>query len=116
MSDKFILIKEVELKNNCPECFSKEGLRLAFKQRFIETKFYKSITGEIKHDITCKTCKSDIYPVQWTDDIERVVEYQKKAFTPKKASSYLKKASWVIVVTIGIAILAILLTILYPKL
>ncbi len=116
MSDEFILIKEVALKNNCPECFSKEGLRLAFKQRFIETKLYKSITAEIKHEIICKTCKSDIYPVQWTDDIERVVEYQKKAFTPKKASSYLKKASWIIMAIIGIAILAIVTLILYPKL
>lgn len=116
MSDEFILIKEVALKNNCPECFSKEGLRLSFKQRFIETNFHKSITAEIKHDIKCEICNSNIYPVQWTDDIERVFEYQKKAFTPKKPSSYLKKASWTIIAIVGIVFVAIIITTLYPKL
>ncbi|MFI1772941.1 hypothetical protein [Thalassobellus citreus] len=91
MQDKLILIKEVHLKNNCPECYSKEGLILSFKQRFIETKFKKSITTEVKHEIDCRTCNTSIYPVQWTDDIERVVAYQKKAFIPKKASTFLKK-------------------------
>tara|TARA_R110002050_G_scaffold94765_2_gene197167 strand:- start:22274 stop:22624 length:351 start_codon:yes stop_codon:yes gene_type:complete len=108
MQDKFILIKEVNLKNNCPECYSKKGLNLSFKQRFIETKFKKSITTEIKHDIECKTCNTIIYPVQWTDDIERIVAYQKRAFTPKKASTYLKKASWII---IGIVLATVILTV-----
>lgn len=40
MVKKLINIKDVPLKNNCPECFSKEGLRLAFKQKIKETKFY----------------------------------------------------------------------------
>ncbi len=57
-----------------------EGLELTFKQKVIESKFYKSITftSQIKHETFCKTCNTDIYPVQWTDDIERVFEYQKK--------------------------------------
>ncbi len=108
MQDKFILIKEVNLKNNCPECYNNEGLNLSFKQRFIETKFKKSITDEIKYEIACKTCNNIIYPVQWTDDIERVVEYQKKAFKPKKPSVYLKKMSWII---IGIILTIIIITI-----
>ena len=37
MVEKLINIKDVLLKNNCPECFSKEGLRLAFKQKIKET-------------------------------------------------------------------------------
>lgn len=108
MQDKLILIKEVILNNNCPECYSNKGLNLSFKQQFVETKFHKSITTEIKHEIICQTCNTIIYPVQWTDDIERVVAYQKRAFIPKKASTYLKKTSWII---IGIALAIIITTV-----
>ncbi|TGV02885.1 hypothetical protein [Flavivirga rizhaonensis] len=115
MSEKLVTIKEVVLTNNCPECYSKEGLRLSFKQKIIDTKFYKSITSKISHEITCKTCKMIIYPVKWTDDIERVFEYHKKAFVPKKASTYLKKASWIaIILTSIIIITAITLAVVYP--
>ncbi|WP_147677202.1 hypothetical protein [Algibacter pacificus] len=94
--DKLITVKEVVLKNNCPECYSNAGMQLTFKQRFIETTFYKRITTDIEHVLTCKTCHSIIYPVQWDTDIERVLEYQKKAFVPKKASLRLKKPAYVI--------------------
>ena len=108
MSEKLITIKEVSLNNNCPECYSKDGLRLTFQQKFIETKFYKSITSEISHNIECKTCNTKIYPVQWTEDIERVFEYQKKAFVPKKNSKYLKKASWIVIILIVVILIAII--------
>lgn len=116
MHDEFIPIKEVTLKNNCPECFSTEGLRLTFKQRFKENQYYKSITADIDQEINCNTCNNKIYPVQWTNDIERVVEYQKRAFTPKKTSRYLKKASWIIIGLIGLALIATTIVIVYPKL
>ena len=108
MSEKLITIKEVALNNNCPECYSKDGLHLTFKQKFLETKFYKSITSEITHEIECKTCNSTIYPVQWTADIERVFEYQKKTFVPKKSSKYLKKASWIAIALIFVIVMAII--------
>lgn len=92
-------IKKVALKNNCPECFSTDGLQLTFKQKFIETSFYKSISSEISHEIYCNTCESIIYPERWTYDIERVFEYQQKAFTPKPASKYFKKIFWIIVIS-----------------
>lgn len=113
MSKKLVTTKEVVLTNNCPECYSKEGLRLSFKQKVINTKFYKSITSKISHEIACKTCNTIIYPVKWTDDIERVFEYQKKVFVPRKASISLKKASWIVIIII-IAIAVIRLA-MYPK-
>ncbi len=116
MTSKYITVKEVVLKNNCPECYNNEGLLLTFKQQFIETKFRKSITSEIKHEIECKICDTIIYPVQWTDDIERVFEYQKKAFTPKRASTYFKKASWIIIAITGFTIVTLLITLIYFKL
>ena len=45
MENKFFTLKEVELNNNCPECYSREGLQLTFKQRFVENFFYKAITA-----------------------------------------------------------------------
>lgn len=101
MAERFITIKEVALKNNCPECYSKDGLHLTFKQKFIESNFHKSITKETKHILNCKTCHTTIYPVSWTEDIERVVNYHQRAFVPKKESFKLKKKAWLL---IGIAI------------
>ena len=116
MAEKLIDVKSVTLNNNCPECYSKNGLQLTFKQKIKETKFYKSITSEISHEITCKTCNSLIYPVQWTDDIDRVFEYQKKAFTPKNKSTYLKKASWIVIATIVVLVALILFLVFYLNL
>ena len=112
MTEKLIDVKDVALKNNCPECFSKDGLRLAFRQKIKETKFHKSITSEISHEITCNTCNSIIYPVQWTDDIDRVFEYQKKAFTPKRASTYFKKTFWILIGS-SVVIIALILFLLF---
>ncbi|NJX15342.1 hypothetical protein [Tamlana crocina] len=116
MPEKFIEFKALVLKNNCPQCYSTDGLRLTFKQKIVETALYKSITSEIQDKLACETCNSIIYPVQWTDDIERVVEYQKKAFTPKKPSTYLKKATWLIIVAVILAVIAILFFVFYSEL
>jgi len=113
MTEKLIDIKDVLLKNNCPECFTTEGLHLTFKQKIRETKFYKSITSEISHEITCEKCNSIIYPVQWTDDIDRVFEYQKKAFNPKGPFTSIKKASWILIVIITLLIALIIFLFYY---
>ncbi|ULC60011.1 hypothetical protein MBM09_03265 [Flaviramulus sp. BrNp1-15] len=116
MPEKLVNIKEVTLKNNCPECYSKEGLHLTFKQKITENKFFKSITSDITNELFCKMCNSVIYPVQWTDDIDRVVDYQKKAFAPKKPSTYLKKLSWIVIITIAVVIAAVIFAVLYSNL
>ena len=117
MEEKFITIKEVALINNCPECYNTNGLQLTFKQRFVETKFYRSITKETTHLLECNTCNTTIYPVRWTEDIERVFNYHQKAFTPKETSVKLKRSAWIliigiiffIVVLIGVAVIPNLL-------
>ena len=116
MSEKLITMKEVSLKNNCPECYSTEGLVLTFKQKFKETKFYKSITNDVVEELSCSNCDTTIYPVSWTNDIERVFEYQKKAFTPKKASVKLKRLAWIIFITIDIVIIGVILMLSFPEL
>lgn len=117
MKENFITIKDVALKNNCPECYSNSGLHLTYKQQFIETNFYKSLTKETTHQITCKTCDTIIYPVSWTDDIERVFNYHQRAFVPKKASFKLKRHAWILI-GIGILMLVagVVLLLLKPSL
>ncbi|WP_431133555.1 hypothetical protein [Psychroserpens mesophilus] len=94
----YFTLKEVQLNNNCPECYSNDGLELTFKQRFVENLFYKAITQDMVYDMHCNTCDTDIFPVRWTNDIEQVVEYQKRAMTPKPKSIKLKKAGWMFII------------------
>jgi len=115
MTDKLITVKEVTLNNNCPECYSTDGLTLTFKQKFKETSFYRSITKEIVKELICDKCQSTIYPVSWTDDIERVVDYQNKAFVPKPASLKLKRLAWIIFIAIDLITLLVILMLFFPK-
>lgn len=97
-TQNYFTLKEVQLNNNCPECYSSDGLKLTFKQKFVENLFYKAITKNTKYEIYCKTCTTDIFPIRWTDDIEQVVAYQKRAVTPKPKSLKLKKAGWFFII------------------
>ncbi|MBT8311103.1 MAG: hypothetical protein EX254_09070 [Flavobacteriaceae bacterium] len=115
MTDKLITVKEVSLNNNCPECYSTDGLTLTFKQKFKETKFYRSITNEVVEELKCNKCQSTIYPVSWTDAIDRVVDYQKKAFVPKPASLKLKRLAWIIFIVIDLITLLVILMLLFPE-
>lgn len=91
-------------------------MRLSIKQKIIETRFHKSITSEISHELACKNCNTVIYPVQWTDDIDRVVNYQKKVFQPKPTSRYLKKASWITISGVALTTVVIAFLIFYMNL
>ena len=82
---KLEVIKEANITNNCPECFNQD-LRLSFYQKHSYGKLIHKITNEVTHQLTCNTCNSDIYPVNWTEDIERIFEYYQKMAIPKKKS------------------------------
>lgn len=116
MEEKFITIKEVTLNNNCPECYNNSGLHLTFKQKFVETRLYKSITNETTHQLECRNCKTSIYPVSWTEDIERVFNYQQKAFTPKTSSTKLKKSAWLLIICSLVIVLTLIGLIILPNL
>ncbi|NKI31544.1 hypothetical protein [Croceivirga thetidis] len=83
--ERLIVIKQADITNNCPECFNQE-LELTFSQRHTYNAFYHKTTEEISHEIKCKKCESIIYPVKWTDDIERVFDYYNKLVEPDKKS------------------------------
>ena len=107
-NQQYFTLKEVPLNNNCPECYSNDGLELTFKQKLVENMFYKAITEDTKYDMHCNTCQTDIFPIRWTDDIEQVVNYQKRAIKPKSKSFKLKQAGWTFII-IDILLLIIVL-------
>ena len=82
---KKIVIKEGEISNHCPVCYNKK-LKITFYQKHTFNAFYHKTTDEVTHEIKCKKCYSIIYPVDWTDDIERVYEYYNKLVVPERSS------------------------------
>ncbi|MAZ72825.1 MAG: hypothetical protein CMC70_06725 [Flavobacteriaceae bacterium] len=70
------------LNNNCPTCFATDGLELTFSQEKQTNTLYDKTEKEINSKMYCHTCGHDIFPVSWTDDIERVYDYHKKLATP----------------------------------
>ena len=94
---RFFTLKEARLSNNCPECYSNDSLVVIFKQQFIENRFYKAITSDTVSEIHCLNCETQFFPIRWTDDIESVVEYHKRASQPKSKSLKLKSLSWILI-------------------
>ncbi len=89
--EKLVAIKEADLNNNCPECFNQD-LKLSFYQKHTYGIFFHRTTSEITNQIVCRKCSSMIYPVKWTDDIERMFDYYQKTVVPEKKS--LKPTFW----------------------
>lgn len=109
MKDTYFTLKEVELNNHCPECYSNTGLELTFKQRFAENVFYKAITKDTSHSLFCKVCKTAIFPARWDDDIDRVFEYQQRATPPRESSFKLKSLSWILIVVFSLLLIGVTL-------
>jgi hypothetical protein len=83
--EKLVVIKEADITNNCPECYNQD-LKISFYQKHIYGRFFNRATSEVSHKIKCNKCDSLIYPVNWTEDIERTFEYYTKMVLPKKTS------------------------------
>ena len=97
--EKQVVLKEAEITNNCPECFNQD-MRITFFQKHRISRWYYQITGEVTHQIICNTCHSQIYPVKWTDDIERIFEYYQKMVVPKKKRIKLSRFSLLIIISL----------------
>jgi len=83
--ESYEVIRVAPLNNNCPECFSQD-LTLRFSQRHVRSKFYDRTCAEVRQELQCNTCNNIIYPVRWTEDIERSVAYYEKAVHPARPS------------------------------
>ncbi|WP_209401760.1 hypothetical protein [Pseudozobellia sp. WGM2] len=97
--EKLVAIKEADLTNNCPECFNQD-LKLSFYQKHSYTKLAHRTTNIITHQLVCNKCGSTIYPVSWTDDIERTFEYYQKMVEPKPSALSLTSLFWVLILVL----------------
>ncbi len=89
------VIKEVTLGNNCPECFN-QNLKLTFFQKHLYNWLYDRTTKEISNQVQCQKCKEIIYPVAWTDDIERSFDYYRKTIVPLRPKFVLTKGFYLL--------------------
>ncbi len=97
--EKLEVIKESDITNNCPECFNQD-MKITFYQKHNYSKLFHRITDKVTHQIKCNICDSLIYPVRWTEDIERIFEYNQKMVIPKKASLRLTTLFYVLLLSL----------------
>ncbi|MCG2462865.1 hypothetical protein K8352_19030 [Flavobacteriaceae bacterium F89] len=101
--EKMQVIKEADLTNNCPECFNQE-LKLTFSQKHKFGRLYHRTTDEVVSEIKCKKCGSTIYPVNWTEDIERVYDYYQKMVGKPQGSLRFTTLFYVIILLLIISV------------
>lgn len=106
------ILSQNQVTNNCPECFNQD-LTLTFYQKHLKGNFYDRITSELSHQLKCNTCGTVLYPISWTDDIERSVEYYQKASKPQKPSIKFRPLFYILVL-LGILLVGTLIY-LFPE-
>lgn len=107
MATELKTIHTAILQCNCPECYSNSGLELSFKQEWKETFWLIKATDVVREELHCTHCEDTIFPVKWTQDIERLYDYNLKLAT-KETFMKLKSQTYVIgllaVAMVGIVI------------
>jgi len=85
ITDFYDPIGSKELTNRCPDCGASNSLELILYQKRIETSFSTKITNKVTGMLYCHKTKSEISPVQWNEEIERIfnTEKQKVRLQPK---------------------------------
>jgi hypothetical protein len=101
--ERFEVLKEADITNNCPECYNQD-MKITFQQKHKYGKLYDRTTSEVSNKIKCNKCGSVIYPVNWTDDIERTFTYYQKMVAPEKASIRFTSLFYVLVISVVILI------------
>lgn len=105
MSTKTHSLHTAKIKNNCPTCFGTDGLEFSFSQSEKDTPFFHKPETQIDEKLFCHKCNSQIYPVNWTEDIERVYDYNRKIAETNK--QYLKvKPLFYILIVVAIILVA----------
>jgi len=105
MTQKTNILHTAKLKNNCPTCFGTDGLEFTFTQDENENVLVHRPDKEIKNSLYCHNCKNAIYPVNWTEDIERVYDYNRKIAETNR--QYLKvKPLFYILILVAVLLVA----------
>lgn len=97
MTHKTHELHSARLKNNCPTCFGADGLEFTFTQRENENGFFIKPSSQIDESLYCRNCKTTIYPVNWTEDIERVYDYNRKIAETQRQYLKVKPLSYIII-------------------
>ncbi|WGK66133.1 hypothetical protein [Croceiramulus getboli] len=116
MAKEKITIHEAPLKTNCPECFTQEGLHLAFVTEEEKTRLIYRSKGELSSVMRCQKCENTIYPERWTDDIERLYEYHRKLAGSPRAFFRMRPLAILLIVGILFAGIAAALFFQRPEL
>lgn len=111
MESKKHLLHSARINNNCPECFSTDGLEFSFSQNEKETQLYRKASQKIEEVLFCHNCGHTIYPVNWNDDIERVYSYHKKLANPQSPGYKLKPLAYLIIL-IDLMVLGVIIYLL----
>ena len=108
MEKKTHILHKAVVNNNCPECYSTEGLEFVFSQEEVENKLYSKANKEVIETLQCQICNQYIYPVKWTKDIEQVYDYHRKLAKPKSSGIKLKPLAYFLILTDALIIAAII--------
>lgn len=86
VTNYFDLLGSKQLNNRCPDCGKPEALELSFYQKRIESAFSTKVTGKVSGILYCHHTNTEISPVQWSDEIERIfnTEKQRLKLQPKR--------------------------------
>ena len=110
------LIRKAKLTTNCPECYTTEGLQLEFYQPFINNRWYKRFLAQLHSKMYCTKCKTEIFPVSWTPDIERVYDYHRKSTHMRSSERHWKSIALILIIAaIALIAAAMLLTFNYLR-
>ncbi|MEL6809944.1 MAG: hypothetical protein AAFP76_01265 [Bacteroidota bacterium] len=108
MEKKKHILHKAQVNNNCPECYSTEGLEFTFSQEEVDHKLYSKAGKEIIETLHCNTCQQTIYPVNWTEDIERVYDYHRKLAQPKGTGLKLKPLAYILILIDALILAALI--------
>ncbi|UNY99508.1 hypothetical protein MQE36_03985 [Zhouia spongiae] len=90
-------LNQFTLANNCPECYAQDAMILTFYQKRVKNSIYEKVSKQTGHSILCQKCKQTIYPVKWTEDIERVYNFYLKTLTPEPSLKLTKLGLFLII-------------------
>ena len=108
MTETSHVLHTAKLNNNCPECYDKSGLELTFTQTEKENKLYSKASSEVDFKMYCSNCDTNIYPVSWDEDIERVFQYHEKVVQKKPSGIKLKPLAYIFILIDAITIAALI--------
>lgn len=106
-------VGSVNLSKRCPDCGNSDSLELTFYQLRIESNFSTQITNKVSGVLYCHNTNTEISPVQWSEDIQRIfnTEKQKLKLQPKSR----KFNKWFYGLITFLVVFALVLTVFIMK-